>query len=330
MWKARTIAESLLWLVAVPVCLGTVDPADQQLLASSSDLVNIRSANAKPFQLEADIRLQINVPQDGHFTWKWAAKDLWVQEIILGDYRQTNVRNADTLYISRNGPFTPLRISELQDLVNVFSADAELQIKKIKHEAANGTETECIEARARPGRHVWNPKRELCINRATKEIVSDEVRDDQELRSKEFTAYEPFREHRYPRQLKLLVNGSAVVKIWVTSLQDATFDESTFVPPPGAIARRQCEHMIHPVPVKTPDPVYPRSAVQNRIGGTVTLAVSVLPDGSVSDVHLIGGAGHEMDEVTRQTVKKWKFKPAMCGNEPVSYDLQVEVNFRTQ
>ena len=326
----RIIAHSLILLLAVSGCLAGVGPADQQLLISASDLVNIRSADAKPFQLEADIRLQFTVPQDGHFTWKWAAKDLWVQEIQMGDYSEIRIRKTDNLYINRNAPFTPLQVIQLQDLVNVFSADADSEIKKVKHQAVGGIESECMEVRPRSGRPTSHAKTEVCINRATKDVLSEDTRDGAEYRRKEFTDYASFREHRYPGQLKLLVNGSAAVKVWVTSLQNASFEEGTFAPPPGSIVRRQCEHMSLPKPVKTPDPAYPRSAAQKRIGGTVTVALTVLPDGSVDDVHLVGSASREMDEITQQTVKMWRFKPAMCGNEPVAEDIHVQVNFRTR
>jgi TonB family protein len=52
------------------------------------------------------------------------------------------------------------------------------------------------------------------------------------------------------------------------------------------------------------------------MGGTATVALTVLPDGSVDNVQLVGSAGHEMDQVTQEIVKTWKFKPAMCGDEP--------------
>jgi protein TonB len=53
-------------------------------------------------------------------------------------------------------------------------------------------------------------------------------------------------------------------------------------------------------------------------------------DGSVDNVQLVGSAGREMDQVTQEIVKTWKFKPAMCGDEPVAYDIRVEVSFRLQ
>jgi outer membrane biosynthesis protein TonB len=34
-------------------------------------------------------------------------------------------------------------------------------------------------------------------------------------------------------------------------------------------------------------------------------------DGSVDNVQLVGNAGREMDQVTQEIVKTWKFKPAI-------------------
>lgn len=322
------IRTLLILLCTVSACSAGVDPAGEQALISASILVDIRAADAKPLQLEISFRAQINAPQDGHFTLKWASKDLWWLQITMGDYRQLEVRKGDTLYISRNAPFTPLRITELWDLIGVFSGNPEYwQVKKVRHEAQDGVESDCMQVRAR-SRHAWNPEREVCINSATKEVLSDDMKDGQDRRRKEFIDYQSFRTHRYPQHLKLTVNGSTALKAEVVSLQEASFDEAIFVPPLGAIARRQCENMTVPIAIKTPDPAYPRSAAQNKIGGTAVVALTVLPNGSVDNVQLIGSAGHEMDQVTQEIVRTWKFKPAMCGNEPVAFDIHVEMNFR--
>ena len=133
--------------------------------------------------------------------------------------------------------------------------------------------------------------------------------------------------HRYPRRLKLSLNGSVLVDAQVVSLEAVSFDESLFTAPPGAIVRRQCENMVHPVAIRQPEPRYPASAAQNRIGGMVIVSLTVQPDGSVSNVQYLERAGHEMDEVTKEIVETWKFKPAMCGSEAVASDIRVEMNF---
>jgi len=326
MCKGREIYVVLLLLSsAVSRCLAGVDPAEQQLLKAATNRVDIRSSSAKAFELDAEFTAQFNTPKDGHLTWKWAARDLWRQEITMGDYRQVMVRNGDTLYNSRNEPFIPLRIDELQKLLNVLPVDIDWQFRKIKHQTEGGIETDCIEMSSQPGPHPRNSKRTLCINPATKELVTDEEKDEEQHRRKEFADYQPFGGHSYPRQLKLLANGSVALKVKISSLREATFDQATFVPLPGAIARHQCEHMTHPQAIKTPDPPYPRSA--SRLGGVATVAVTILADGSVDNVQIVQSAGREMDQATQETVKTWKFKPAMCGNEPVVSDAWVEVTF---
>ena len=62
--------------------------------------------------------------------------------------------------------------------------------------------------------------------------------------------------------------------------------------------------------------------------GDVTVAMTVLIDGSVTDIYLIGSATGSMDDATLQTLKSWRFKPAMCGADPVVSDIQVVVHFR--
>jgi hypothetical protein len=123
MWKLGVLCELLLFVTAI--LPRRADTPDQQLLTAVSDRVNIRSTGAHPFQMDADFTAQINVPQKGHLTWKWVSSDLWSQEVEMGAYRQLNIRKGDTLYISRNTAFTPIRIRQLEDLLTVFSAGSD-------------------------------------------------------------------------------------------------------------------------------------------------------------------------------------------------------------
>ena len=86
--------------------------------------------------------------------------------------------------------------------------------------------------------------------------------------------------------------------------------------------------MKHAVPVKTPNPMYPSSARQNKLMGDAIVSMTVLKDGSVTGIQLIGTAARSFDEATLQTLKSWRFKPAMCGAEPVDSDIEVTVSFR--
>jgi TonB family protein len=169
------------------------------------------------------------------------------------------------------------------------------------------------------------------VDTSSRDIVSDAWQEPPDERRLElYSDYFDFEGHRYPRKLQLKINGSGAIKADVQKLTTEPFDEQLLVPPKGAIERRQCEAIKHAVPIKTPDPVYPRSASQNRMMGDTTVSMTVLTDGSVTDIQLIGSATQSMDIATLQTLKSWRFKPAMCGNDPVISDIMVVVSFRLQ
>jgi periplasmic protein TonB len=92
--------------------------------------------------------------------------------------------------------------------------------------------------------------------------------------------------------------------------------------------RKQRRRRASAIPLKTPEPAYPKSASQNGMFGDTVVSMTVLTDGSVDDIQLMGRSAHSMDESTLQTLKSWKFKPAMCGAEPVVSDMEVVVSFR--
>ncbi|MDH3605077.1 MAG: TonB family protein [Candidatus Tectomicrobia bacterium] len=60
-------------------------------------------------------------------------------------------------------------------------------------------------------------------------------------------------------------------------------------------------HFVH-----RPTPVYPLSARQQGMEGTVTLRVEMLADGTVGQINVLESAGHPiLDEAAQNTVKQW-------------------------
>jgi TonB family protein len=303
--------------------------AGQQLLLAAEQQSNLFQHDFGPFQLDLDFVVQIQVPTQGHLTLKWEADDRWWRKIVAGNFEQIDMRDGDKLYTARNAPFTPLRILELMSLLQ-FAHSKDLLVKKEKKHIEQGVAMTCYEVK-RESSTRGEPSHQDCVNSASHELISDEweaAPDDR--RRQQYTEYFDFRALHYPRTLELFVNGSKEITAHVAGLTAATLDPALLVPLAGAMERRQCAGMKRPVPVKTPDPPYPRSAAQNGMMGDTTVVMTVLADGSVTDIQLLGRATHSMDDATLQTLKSWKFKPAMCGTEPVVTDIEVVVSFRLQ
>jgi hypothetical protein len=151
---------------------------EEQLLKSAASLVEIRSQDEKPFQLDLEFRAQFKVPMEGHLTLKWVSKDHWSEQVIINGYRELEIRRGETSYISRNAAFTPNRISQLWDLVAVVpNGSGDWQVKKVQRQLADGNEIKCLLIRPRNPKE-WHGLRQVCINQATKEILSDDQKDE--------------------------------------------------------------------------------------------------------------------------------------------------------
>jgi protein TonB len=83
-----------------------------------------------------------------------------------------------------------------------------------------------------------------------------------------------------------------------------------------------------PIPIYEPEPPYSEEARKAKFQGVVVLSIVVDTQGNVSDVHVVRRLGLGLDEKAEETVKTWKFKPAMRNNSPVPVRVLVEVSFR--
>jgi TonB family protein len=83
-----------------------------------------------------------------------------------------------------------------------------------------------------------------------------------------------------------------------------------------------------PLPIYKPEPFYTKEARGAKLEGTVHLSVTVEADGTVSDVKVTQPLGKGLDESAVNTVKTWKFLPAMKAGQPVAWTGMVEVSFR--
>ena len=323
---AKLILTIAVLIASGPLLRGSTNPAAQQLLVTAKQRATLFHDQASPLQLDVNFVAQMNVPAQGHLTLKWEAKDHWWRRIVMGDFEQIEIRNGGRLYTSRNIGFRPVRIRELISLFQ-FAEDSEgLLVKKQRQRVENGVEMTCLRVEQE---NIKGKPHEVCLNSASQEILSDEWQEPpDERRREQYGDYFDFAGHRYPRSLQLLVNGMRVITANVQNLTTAAFDQRLLIAPKGAIERRQCADMKHAIPVKTPDPIYPKSASQNNLMGDTTVAMTVLTDGSVADIQLVGSATRSMDEATLQTLKTWRFKPAMCGADPIVSDINIVVSFR--
>jgi TonB family protein len=83
-----------------------------------------------------------------------------------------------------------------------------------------------------------------------------------------------------------------------------------------------------PMVIYKPDPAYTKEARDAKVQGVVVLHVMVAADGTVGDVKVTKPLDKGLDESAVQTLKTWKFLPAMQAGKPVPFKLMIEVTFK--
>ncbi|QSX80083.1 energy transducer TonB [Lysobacter solisilvae] len=84
-----------------------------------------------------------------------------------------------------------------------------------------------------------------------------------------------------------------------------------------------------PQPISSPAPRYPAGALRRGERGTVLVRVQVGVDGVPTDVSVGHSSGsRELDRAAVSAVRRWRFRPAMSGELPVSSSVQVPINFQ--
>jgi TonB family protein len=83
-----------------------------------------------------------------------------------------------------------------------------------------------------------------------------------------------------------------------------------------------------PIPIYKPEPPYTKEAQAAKLQGTAILWMVVGADGAVQDVTIVKQLDQGLDQSAKNTVKTWKFKPAVKAGKPVPCRVMVEVSFR--
>lgn len=74
-------------------------------------------------------------------------------------------------------------------------------------------------------------------------------------------------------------------------------------------------------------PEYPAAAKANHVQGTVTLAMAIRKDGTVTDVQIVSGPA-ELAPAAVDAVRQWRFRPYQLLGRPVEIQTTAQFNFR--
>lgn len=99
------------------------------------------------------------------------------------------------------------------------------------------------------------------------------------------------------------------------------------VPGPGGFRPATCDGGA--VAIATPVKGYPVREARDGSEGWVLASFTVLPDGSTTDVVVVDAAGGRgFEQHARESVRRWRFRPAQVDCEAVASRLQQRIDYR--
>lgn len=82
------------------------------------------------------------------------------------------------------------------------------------------------------------------------------------------------------------------------------------------------------IPIVRINPQWPRAALLDRVEGWVKVEITILPEGTVSNVEILDSEPRGLfDRNTRTAVLKWIFKPAVVDGQAVSRQAVQTIDF---
>jgi len=83
-----------------------------------------------------------------------------------------------------------------------------------------------------------------------------------------------------------------------------------------------------PAPVRKVDPKYVAQAALEGIEGEVLLYAVIMPDGGVDGAKVMRGIDERLDQSALDAIRKWQFKPASRGGEPIAVEALFSIPFQ--
>jgi TonB family protein len=126
------------------------------------------------------------------------------------------------------------------------------------------------------------------------------------------------------RPAPLSVSAFEPLSIHERQLWRAPVHNSEFADVPHTTARSRCEKTYPPEALTTPNPVFGNADPSIK----VKVSFIVGADGRVHSPFILESAGTAEDHAILETVRSWRYRPAMCNGVPTETEGRIEFSSR--
>jgi len=141
----------------------------------------------------------------------------------------------------------------------------------------------------------------------------------------EFLDFVPFGQQVYPQRVQIAGGSMAPVEASHIVVTPAILNDEVFAIPEKSLELEVCTDIKQPKAMYTPEPEFPEKARRERKTAVVLLYIVVTKEGKVVAPQPMYPDAYGFGDSAREEVKKWRFKPATCGDRPVNWEMMIEV-----
>jgi TonB family protein len=147
----------------------------------------------------------------------------------------------------------------------------------------------------------------------------------------DFKSLGKFLEHVVPTKFDIYEGKIVVANASLSQLSTFTPSSDEFTPTPdlkpGGYYALISSGIIAGNKIAGPTPVYPESAKQSHIGGTVVLRAIIGRDGHIHSLQPKASPDPDLTVAAMEAVRRWTYKPYLLNCDPVEVDTTITVNF---
>ncbi len=239
----------------------------------------------------------------------------WRREFHLKGYDSVQVVDGDRTWRLRSAPYTPALVRRLSWIPMELSRLRRESARKLSDRKLNDVRVRCVETTHAKGYipETW------CFSEDGTPAANYSV----EQRT-EYSDYTDVNGRRLPGRIKVFQNSILATQMNVSEYSaELPSDPQLLAPPSGAIESAWCENMVPPSPIHTPDPNFPLEMRRRSVEATTKYQITIGTDGRVENVYPLTTRTF-LEPFIIETLKDWRSKPAMCGNTPVPFEVEVE------
>jgi len=242
-------------------------------------------------------------------------------ELRVEDYQEVKLVKNNKLYIYRSAPVpVPLlgKLAETDHDWDKLAEDGDAKLGDVTKKKAQNQAANCFDVKGeRRHRLCFDPERNYLL----------EVLDSR--RAIEFTNYSEVDGHSFPGKitelLELEKQEKPVLVIENIQVLKAQFAATAFAIPPHAMEFDTCENMVAEKPLQTPSPEFSPTAMRRNAGSPAINVYGIInKDGNLENVKVLTSDA-EVQQTIMETVKKWRYTPAMCGSSPVANEKEIQI-----